>query len=90
MSCLTTKSKDMHSTVCMLGFTNPHQDIIKRYRQLGGEMITIGSDGHFPEYLGYGFDMLPEYLKACGFKYYIVFVEKKPQFMVIQTILQEL
>lgn len=67
----------------MLGFTNPHQDIIKRYRELGGEMITIGSDGHLPEYLGYGFERLPEYLKACGFKYYIVFVEKKPQFMVI-------
>ena len=67
----------------MLGFTNPHPDIIKRYRELGGEMITIGSDGHVPENLGYGFSQLPEYLKSCGFKYYIVFVQKNPQIMVI-------
>ena len=30
----------------MLGFTNPHPDVIRRYRELGGELITIGSDGH--------------------------------------------
>lgn len=64
----------------MLSFTNPHPDVIRRYRQLGGEMITIGSDGHSPEVLGYGFDQLPEYLRSCGFSYYTVFRQKKPEF----------
>lgn len=35
----------------MLGFTNPHPDVIRRYREMGGELITVGSDGHVPEYL---------------------------------------
>lgn len=65
----------------MLSFTNPHPDVIRRYRELGGEMITIGSDGHTPDVLGYGFDMLPELLKSCGFQYYTVFREKKPNFI---------
>ena len=65
----------------MLTFTNPHPDVIRRYRQLGGEMITIGSDGHTPEVLGYGFEKIPEILKACGFGYYTVFRDKKPQFI---------
>ena len=32
---------------------NPHHDIIKRYLELGGEIITIGSDGHCPEPVSY-------------------------------------
>lgn len=64
-----------------LSFTNPHPDIIRRYRELGGEMITVGSDGHSPEFLGYRFEQVPELLKSCGFDYYTVFQGKKPQFI---------
>lgn len=65
----------------MLSFTNPHPDVIKRYRELGGEMITVGSDGHTPDVLGYEFDKIPDLLKSCGFRYYTVFEGKKPQFL---------
>ena len=27
-----------------LGFPNPHPDVLKRYRELGGELVTVGSD----------------------------------------------
>ena len=64
----------------MLGFTNPHPDVIRRYREMGGELITVGSDGHVPEYLGYGFDRLPELLSDCGFDSYTVFRQGKPEF----------
>ncbi|MBS6180941.1 MAG: histidinol-phosphatase HisJ family protein [Erysipelotrichaceae bacterium] len=67
----------------MLSFPNPHPDVIRRYRELGGEMITVGSDGHTPEVLAYGFDRVPELLKSCGFEYYTVFQGKKPQFIRI-------
>lgn len=65
----------------MLDFTNPHPDIIRRYKELGGELITIGSDGHVPEYLGYGFEKLSQLLTACGFSHYTVFRERKPEFI---------
>ena len=29
-----------------LGHPNPCEDIIKRYKELGGEIITLGSDAH--------------------------------------------
>ena len=32
---------------------NPHHEIIKRYMELGGEIITIGSDGHCPKPVSY-------------------------------------
>ena len=65
----------------MLSFTNPHPDVLKRYRQLGGEMITIGSDAHTPDVLGYGFKQLPQMLLDCGFRYYTVFKGKKPKYV---------
>ncbi len=63
-----------------LGFTNPHSDIITRYRQFGGEMITIGSDGHVPEYLGHRFGELKAMLNRCGFEYYTIFKKRKATF----------
>lgn len=60
--------------------TNPSAAIITRYRELGGEIITCGSDAHDPEHVGYRFDTLSDILKDCGFKYYTVFKERKPEF----------
>lgn len=64
-----------------LGFAHPHPDILKRYRELGGEIITIGSDAHRPEHLAYAFDKVPEILKTCGFEYYTIFKNRKPEFI---------
>lgn len=63
-----------------LNATNPSSDILKRYRELGGELITIGSDAHSPEDVGYGFDAVTPLLKSCGFNYYTIFTERKPTF----------
>ena len=41
---------------------NPHHEIIKRYIELGGEIITIGSDGHCPKHMAYDFYKLPDFL----------------------------
>ena len=53
-----------------LPFAHPHPDVLKRYRELGGEIITIGADAHKPEHIAYDFGKVEELLKACGFKYY--------------------
>lgn len=64
-----------------LGFAHPHTDILKRYRELGGEIITIGSDAHKPEHLAYDFHKVPATLKECGFEYYTMFRNRKPEFI---------
>lgn len=60
---------------------HPHPEIIKRYRELGGEIITVGSDAHKPEHVAYEFQTAESVLKACGFHYYTIFKERKPQFI---------
>ncbi len=65
---------------CGLGHPNPTEDILKRYRQLGGEILTLGADAHIPAHVGYDFEKLPPILKECGFSHYTVFQNRKPVF----------
>lgn len=62
-----------------LGYPHPHKDILKMYKNLGGEIITIGSDAHFSEHIAYKFEDISELLKNFGFKYYTVFENQKPR-----------
>lgn len=55
---------------------NPCSDILKKYRSLGGEIITIGSDAHEPSVMALEFDRASEILKDCGFKYYTTFEKR--------------
>lgn len=57
---------------------NPNIDILKRYKELGGEIITIGSDAHKVEDMGRNFDKAEEILKTAGFNYYTVFDGRIP------------
>lgn len=63
-----------------LGHPNPTEEIIARYRELGGEIITVGADAHKPEHVAYDFEKVPEILKAAGFSYFTVYRERKPEF----------
>ncbi len=64
-----------------LGTPHPCSQILKRYKELGGDLITIGSDGHQPEHLAHSFKETEELLKSLGFKYYAVFEKRKPEFI---------
>ena len=64
-----------------LGEPNPCRAVIRRYRELGGEIITIGADAHGPEKIAYDFDKAAAILADCGFKYYTVFQNRKPEFV---------
>lgn len=64
-----------------LGFPNPHPDILARYRELGGTLVTVGSDAHKPRYLGFAFDRAERILKAAGFTHYCYFVKHEPVFV---------
>jgi len=66
-----------------LGHPNPTEEILARYRELGGEIITIGADAHAPEHVAYAFEKVPEILRSAGFHYYSVFSERIPQFLPI-------
>lgn len=59
---------------------NPHFDIVKRYGELGGEIITLGSDAHRPNSIGCAYEQNIHWLKSNQFKYITTFKERKPVF----------
>lgn len=64
-----------------LGHAHPTMDTLKRYKELGGEIITIGSDGHAPEQIAWDFEKVPAILKEAGFSYFTIFKNRKPEFI---------
>lgn len=61
----------------------PDLDIVKFYKQLGGEIITVGSDSHYAMDVGKGIHYGIEIAKNAGFKYMTIFRERKPEFIKI-------
>ncbi len=64
-----------------LSAPNPCPDILRRYRELGGEIITVGSDAHSPDCVAQDFDKVEILLQQCGFRYYSEFQKRTPSFI---------
>lgn len=64
-----------------LGEPNPSKDVIVRYRELGGELITIGSDAHDSSRISKDFDRIALLLSQCGFAHYCVYQNRQPVFL---------
>lgn len=69
-----------------LGTPHPNIDILRRYRQLGGKIITTGSDAHKIDDLGKDFNIALDMLDNVGFKEIAVYHNRIPDFVKIKTL----
>lgn len=58
-------------------YFHPKIEILNLYKELGGEIITIGSNAHKPENVGYEYRAAEKMLKDLGFKYMHIFKDRK-------------
>ena len=58
---------------------NPSRQILRRYRELGGRLITFGSDAHHAEHVAGAFDQAEKIAAECGFTEYCVYRKRKPE-----------
>lgn len=88
LKCLIQKEKglELNTGGLKAGMRDFHpcRDALRRYRSLGGELITIGSDSHDPGSIARDFDLAAQALKECGFKYYAVYEKRSPVFFLIE------
>lgn len=63
-----------------IGNLTPSRDILKLYLELGGTIITIGSDSHKDEHLGAYIEETKKELKELGFKQYCTYNKMIPEF----------
>ena len=61
-----------------IGRALPDLPLVRRYRELGGELVTLGSDAHCAEDLGKGIEAGMDLLWEAGFRYFAVYEQHKP------------
>lgn len=67
-----------------LGCTLPDELQLKRYKELGGKLITLGSDSHNCDAVAQGIEEGLKLAKKCGFDYYAIFEKRVPQLISIE------
>lgn len=66
-----------------MAVTMPDINLVRRFRELGGKYITLGSDAHNCKDLAQGIEQGIELAKVCGFDYFTVFKNRKPEMVEI-------
>ncbi|WP_339251179.1 histidinol-phosphatase HisJ family protein [Sporosarcina sp. FSL W8-0480] len=82
------KGIELNTSGVRYGLPNglPSDDILKLYKQHGGEIITLGSDAHKPKDIAFQFKESLELLKSIGFSYITTFNNKEPIFHSIDKL----
>ena len=62
------------------GFFMPDEDIMCRYHELGGEIVTIGSDAHTPDRIGEHYTAACQMLRRAGMRYVCTYENHNPIF----------
>lgn len=55
------------------------REILKLYRDLGGTLVTTGSDAHLPRDVGNGIPESFQLLKECGFNHITIYTHRTPE-----------
>ena len=63
---------------------SPEVDIVKRFKELGGKYVTVGSDAHYAEHLGAGIEQGYELALKCGFDKVAVYQGRTPTLIPIE------
>lgn len=64
--------------------TMPPASLIKRFHDLGGKYVTVGSDAHSSDKVCSGIAQGYEILQACGYEHFTIFVHREPWLMPIR------
>lgn len=66
-----------------LSYANPKDKILEKYKDLGGKIITLGSDSHYPDTISYKINDGIKHLKDLGYKNISYFENKKEKIIEI-------
>lgn len=61
----------------------PDESIVKRYYDMGGRLVTIGTDAHLPQNISTGFMEAATMLKKLGFDSYSFYKNRKPMSILL-------
>lgn len=59
--------------------TSPSERILHWFYEEGGQWVTLGSDAHSPEYVGFGLDKALSIIRSSGFDHLASYRSRKPK-----------
>lgn len=82
------KGIEINTSGIRYGLGNPHPniDVIKRYKELGGRIITMGSDAHKIQDLAKNFNEAFDILEDVGYKEIAIYHNRIPDFVKINQL----
>lgn len=66
-----------------IGVSMPDLPILQRYRELGGKLVTLGSDAHRWADVGAGIERGMEVLQKAGFHHFMIYLSHQPKALPI-------
>lgn len=66
-----------------IAVTMPDIDLVRRFKELGGKYVTLGSDAHNCNDLAQGIEQGVELAKVCGFEHFTIYKNRKPEMVEI-------
>ncbi len=64
---------------------SPEVDLIKRFKELGGKYVSVGSDAHYAEHLATDIDLAYTAALEAGFQHITFFQNRTPMTIKIET-----
>jgi len=64
--------------------TLPNISFVKRFKELGGEYVTVGSDSHYAQRICQGIEQGMDIAKAAGFDSVTIFKKREPVLITIE------
>lgn len=64
--------------------TLPNKELIKRFHDMGGKYVTIGSDSHYYDRVCQGIETGMDILKECGYDSFTIFENRQPLTITIE------
>jgi len=65
------------------GDPSPSPEVLGWYRELGGGILTLGSDAHRPQHIAHEFSRARDMIRAAGFTHLTTFERRQPMFVAI-------
>ena len=72
------KALELNTATLRKGYPFLMTGTLRRFREMGGKYVTVGSDAHAPEDIAFAFDRAEAALREAGFSAYTIYQNRRP------------
>ena len=72
------KALELNTATLRKGYPFLMTETLRRFREMGGTLVTVGSDAHAPEDIAFAFDRAEAALREAGFSSYTIYQNRRP------------